>query len=116
MRFSKFLKVCTPEELAEYELSLERTMNRVRADMDANEFMDHPDLAVEREIVIESIAGLRLQLATAGRNLRLAAQKEAIYKEGMEKLGQLAIKNADASDYWRKLALAYEVKLKENKS
>jgi hypothetical protein len=109
MKFNKFLKTATPEDVASYELSFQRACDRIRREMNENEFMDCPDLEVEREIIIEGMAGLRLQLATSARNIRSQA---IIYKDGLQQMANLAIKNAEGMEYWRKLALAYEAKLK----
>jgi hypothetical protein len=109
MKFSKFLKTATPEEVASYELSFQRAYDRIKTEMDANEFMDHPDLAIERDIIIDAMAGLRLQLAASAYNIRSQAK---IFKDGLQQMANLAIKNAEAVEYWRKLAIAYEVKLK----
>jgi hypothetical protein len=109
MKFSKFLKTATPEDVASYELSFQRACDRIRREMKENEFLDHPDLEVEREIIIEGMADLRLQLAASAHNIRSQAK---IFKDGLQQMANLAIKNAEAVEYWRKLALAYEVKLK----
>jgi len=114
MRFSKFLQTCSPEELAEFEQAVERAKLRSLAALKDKDILQGYDLEVERDIVAKTLAGLRYQLSISIRKYRIAKHNEHILREGLDEIGKIAIKNAEAADYWRKLALAYEVKLKKD--